>query len=375
VKVLFAIDTLGSGGAQRQAVEIAVRLVERGEIAARFVVYHPDPFFRPRLEQAGIEITQLPKSLRYDPFFPRRMRADLRARPVDVVHAFLLPPGMWSLLACRGMPRASRPALIASERNDRIATSRFEAIVQRAVYRGADAVTVNAEPVAGEIERHLGVARERIRYIPNGIDLAGWDRAMRAECPLDLGPGLFHVGLVGRAAPQKHHELLIDALVRIERNVLRSWRVWLVGAGLDGERARRLQVRVRDAGLAEVVRFATEQRAIAAVMARLSLAVLTSRHEGFPNVVLEAMASSLPVIATRVGDVPNMIEPGRSGVIVPPGDAAALADALVAVFHMKPAEREALGRSARARVEECFAIDAIVSRYLELYREVAPSSS
>lgn len=375
MKVLFAIDTLGSGGAQRQAVEIAARLVESGRISARFAVYHSDPFFRPRLERAGIEITRLPKSLRYDPFFPSRLRADLRGRPVDVVHAFLLPPGMWSLLACRGLPRSSRPGLIASERNDRIATSRFEGFVQRRVYRGADAVTVNAEPVAGEIERKLGVARERIRYIPNGLDLAEWDRSMREPCPLELEPGLFHIGLVGRAAPQKHHELMIEALERIGPDRLASWRVWFVGAGLEGERAASLRARVGAAGLTDVVRFAPEQRAIAALMAHLSLAVLCSRHEGFPNVVLEAMASSLPVIATRVGDVPNMIESGRSGMIVPPGDAVALADALLAAFRKPPEERRAWGQQARARVEQRFAMDAVAERYFELYREVASRSA
>jgi glycosyltransferase involved in cell wall biosynthesis len=376
VRVLYAIDTLGSGGAQRQAVELAVRLVERGDIRARFCVYHPDPFFRPRLDRAGIEVVLLPKYLRYDPLFPRRLRAELAARPVDVIHAFLHAPGLWSLLARRGLPRAQRPALIASERNDRIATSPLDAILHRVVYRGADAVTVNAEPVAGEIERRLRVPRQRIHYVPNGIDLGAWDLAMRADCPLDLEPGLFHVGLVGRAAPQKHHELLLDALARIDRDLLRRWRVWLIGAGLvDGEAGRRLQERARAAGLASVVRFEPEQRAIAAVMARLSLGVLCSRHEGFPNVVLEAMASRLPVVATRVGDVPNMIEPGVSGLIVPAGDADALAAALLQISGMDPAQRASLGASARLRVEQRFAMDAVASRYLDLYRGVASSSS
>jgi glycosyltransferase involved in cell wall biosynthesis len=372
MKVLFAIDTLGSGGAQRQAVELAVRLVERGDIDARFAVYHPDPFFRPRLEQAGIRVDLLRKSWRYDLLFPRRMRDDLVQRPVDVVHAFMPSPSLWALLALRGMAREQRPALIASERNDQIGTLRLETLGQRFVYPHADAVTVNAEVVASMVEQRLRVPRERIHYIPNGIDLEAWDRAMLAPCPLRLEPGRFHIGLVGRIAPQKQHDLLLDALALIDRESLRSWSVWLIGAGTTQSPAGRgLQQRVHAAGLADIIRFVPEQRDIAAIMARLSLLVLCSRHEGFPNVVLEAMASRLAIVSTRVGDVPNMIEPNRSGLLVPAGDKAALAAALVRVWRMDPDTCTALGTAARTRVERAFSIDAVAGRYLALYRELA----
>jgi glycosyltransferase involved in cell wall biosynthesis len=372
VRVLFFIDTLASGGAQRQAVELAVRLVESGRIQARFAAYRTEDFFRPRLEAAGIEVTLVPKALRYDPLFPRRLRADLSARPVDVVHAFLLPPSLWARLAVRGLPAELRPALIAAERNERIATSPIEAVLQRFIYRGADLITVNAASVAVEVERRCGIPAHRIRYVPNGIDLDSWDKAMLQPCPLELEPGCFHVAMVGRIAPEKNHELLLDALARLDPALLRGWRVWLIGAGsTDSAAGRRLQARARRAGLSQVLRFSPPQRGIASVMARLSLLVLSSHFEGFPNVVLEAMASRLPVVATRVGDVPNMIEDRVSGFIVPPGDAAALAAAMLRAYRLSEAERTALGAAARSRVDRCFRMDAIAQRYLELYSELA----
>ena len=372
MRVLFFIDTLGSGGAQRQAVELAVRLVERGRIQARFAVYRADDFFRPRLDAAGIEVSILPKALRYDPLFPRHLRAELLEWPVDVVHAFLLPPSLWALLAVRGLPAGMRPALVTAERNERIATSPVEAALQRFVYRRADLVTVNAAPAATAIERRCGVPAEHIRYIPNGIDLDAWDKAMAEPCPLDLEPDYFHVGMIGRIAPEKNHELFFDALARLDPALLRGWRVWLIGAGAAGSAAsRRLEKRARRAGLSEVLRFCPPQRGIASVMSRLSLLVLSSHFEGFPNVVLEAMASRLPVVATRVGDVPNMIEHGISGLIVPPRDAAALAEALLDVYRLGGPRRVSLGAAARARVDERFGMDAIAQRYLELYSGLA----
>jgi len=372
MRVVFAIDTLASGGAQRQAVELAVSLARRGLVQARFAVYHADDFFRPRLDAAGIDVTVVRKRFRYDPLFPRRMREDLETRPADVVHAFMPQPSFWALLAVRGLASGLRPALIAAERNERIASSLAEAALQRFVYRRADLVTVNASPVAAEIERRCQVAAERICYVPNGIDLESWDRAMAEPCPLDLEPEYFHIGMIGRIAPEKHHELLFDALARLDPALLRGWRVWLIGAGAAGSAASlRLEKRARRAGLSEVLRFCPPQRGIASVMARLSLLVLSSHFEGFPNVVLEAMASRLPVVATRVGDVPNMIEHGVSGLIVPPRDAAALAEALLDVYRLGGSRRVSLGEAARARVKERFEMDAIAQRYLELYSGLA----
>lgn len=381
MRILFAIDTLASGGAQRQAVELAVSLVKRG-VYVRFSVYHgrdDHEFFRPRLDQAGIEVSVVPKRSRCDPRFPRRLRADLAARPADLVHAFLLPPCFWSVLAIRGLPPRLRPALIAAERNEQIASSPLEAALQRYVYRRADLVTVNASPVAHEIERRCGVAAQRICYVPNGIDLDAWDRAAVEPCPLDLEEGRFHVGVIGRIAPEKHHELLILALQRIDPEVLRHWCVWVIGAGTqDSPAGQELARYARDSGLEGVLRFHPPQSRIAAIMARLSVIALTSRNEGFPNVVLEGMASRLPIIATRVGDVPNILEHGVSGLIVPPRDPAAFAEALLRVQRLDARERATWGAAGRERVERSFSMDALTDRHLDLYSKLLsgrPSTS
>jgi glycosyltransferase involved in cell wall biosynthesis len=105
-------------------------------------------------------------------------------------------------------------------------------------------------------------------------------------------------------------------------------------------------------------------------MRHLDVLVLPSRFEGFPNVLLEAMASRLPAVATPAGDVPSLMEDGRTGFLVPLGDAAALARALERLEDMGPEGRRALGERARTAVEQRYRIEVVAEQHLALYRRL-----
>jgi glycosyltransferase involved in cell wall biosynthesis len=366
--LVYAIDHLGSGGAQRQAVELGLHFAGSG-LRVSFLVYHALDFFGPRLAGSSARVVRIPKRARLDPGFPRRLAAWLAAEAPDVVHAFLLAPSLWSLLALRRLPRARRPVLVVGERNSKIGEGLAERALQRFVYRRADAVTANSALAARLVRERLGVPADRVHYLPNGIDLAAWDRARGAPCPLPLAPERFHVGVIGRLEPQKGQRLLLEALSLLPAERRARLAVWLVGAESGGgayPAALRAEVAAR--GLAGVVQIAPPVAAIAALLARLDALVLPSEREGFPNVLLEAMATGLPSVATRVGDVPQMLVDGENGFVVPPGDAPALARALEKLLSAAPETRAALGRRARADVEKRWQLAAVAEQHLALYR-------
>jgi glycosyltransferase involved in cell wall biosynthesis len=372
VHLVYAIDCLGSGGAQRQLVELArrVRLATAWPVSC--LVYRSDDFYADRLRDVGIDPVLIAKRWKLDPRLPLRMAAWLREGGADVVHAFMTVPALWTLLALRCIAAARRPALIASERDESIATTRAQGWMQRIAYHGSDAVTANAEVSARAIEERLGVPSERVHYLPNGIDLEHWDRLATEPCPLTLEPGLFHLALVGRLQPQKNHALLLEALGRIDPGQRARWRVWFIGEATGGQRfLRGIEEQITRKSLQDTVRLVPPTPGIASLMRRLDLLVLPSRHEGFPNVLLEAMASGLPVVASRVGDVPNLVEDRRTGLLFENGDVEGLVGALSCIHEMPQAERAALGARARAVVEQRFSIGALAEAHIRLYERVA----
>jgi glycosyltransferase involved in cell wall biosynthesis len=235
----------------------------------------------------------------------------------------------------------------------------------------------------------------KVRYIPNGIDLRVWDRLQQAPNPLafDRYPGSLQVGVIGRLVPQKNHVLFLRAFARaLEANGPQRWHAWLLGAQSRSQStAEEVTRTIKVLGLGDQVSLVEAQPAIAAILHALDLVVLSSDFEGFPNVALEAMATGTPLIATSVGDIPQLMGPaagataaaGRvatnrpaveraaGGLVVPPGDEEALAEAMLTFGEASAADRQHMGASGRARVEASYRMEHVADQYLELYRDVA----
>jgi glycosyltransferase involved in cell wall biosynthesis len=202
-----------------------------------------------------------------------------------------------------------------------------------------------------------GMPSNRVLTIQNGIDTERFHRTG----PSRDGPAV----MVGRLSPEKDVATLLRAADRVRRTLPR-FQLEIAG---DGECMTSLRALADDLRLGEHVRFLGEIRNISALLSRASLFVLASLTEGISLTVLEAMATGLPVVATRVGGNPEVIVDTKTGLLVPAQDPAALADAIVGVLK-NPLDAEKMGQAGRERVEAHFDVRVMVANYERLYGEL-----
>lgn len=349
----------------------------------RMLVAGPaDPWLEPRL--AALGVVSLPLDISPD-FAPL---ADLRAARnlVNLVHD--VGP---SLLHCHGSKAAlvgrlatglairrppaglaTRPLPVvytvhgASAPNARW-QARLARMAERALgWRTAVYVAVS-EAVAAQVGCEWGVSGPRLRVIRNGIDVArfGFVDKGRARSGLGLPPGSPVVGTVARIGWEKGPDLFVRAAAGVTG---RYPQALFVVAG-DGPALGEVRRLAATCGLGGAIRFLGRRDDIPRVLSALDVFVLPSRSEGLPLALMEAMASGLPVVATAVGGVPEVIREGINGCLVPAGDCVALADRLQGLIG-DPDLRARLGAAARLTAERQFDAGAMVRRVEDLYDEV-----
>jgi glycosyltransferase involved in cell wall biosynthesis len=245
------------------------------------------------------------------------------------------------------------------------ATRLFLAI-ERWLGRRTDRLVTVGEAVRAELLR-LGIGTpERLVVIPLGLDL---DRFLDAEmlrgrlrAELGIGAAVPLVGIVARLVPIKAHEVFLEVAARVGREWPEA-RFLVVG---DGERRAELEALASRAGPPGRVHFLGWRRDLDRIYADLDVAVLTSRNEGSPVSLIEAMAAGRPVVATRVGGVPDLVEDGVSGWLAPDGDAGAVAAALRLLL-ADPERRQAMGAAGRKHVAGTYGAERLLADVDRLY--------
>lgn len=278
---------------------------------------------------------------------------------IDLIHAHeLLQPAAVAML---GRMLSGKPLVINPHNDGEVAQLEHGGLYARtllsAARRRSDAFISICRPVRQELER-IGVAPARIYDIGNGVDTRRFRPASREE-RLDLrsalglprGPLVMYTG---RLAAVKGVDVLLQAWPRVAGDA----HLCIVGDGEDRE-----SLEAQAASLPRVQFFGAVSD-VTSLMRAADVCVLPSRAEGLPIALLESMSAGLPVVAAAVGGIPDAVEDGVSGLLVPPADPAALAEG---VRRALGAEGDALGRMARARILERYSIDAVTDRVLDLY--------
>ena len=288
----------------------------------------------------------------------------LRRTKPDVVHTHSWGTLIEGIVASR----LARVPVIVHGEHGTLQLRGYQRWVQRRAWAAADRVLAVSTRLAERMSAETGFPLLRIETIRNGVDLTRFGRKSRTEARhvLGLSPNELVIGTLGRLVPVKNQASLIEAARLLHA---RGVKATVIVAG-EGHLRHDLQARADAAGLSDAIRFLGHRRDPEVVLAAMDVYVLPSISEGLPNTVLEAMATGLPVVVTRVGGVDELVQHGVTGYIVPPSDAEALARAL-GLFLRDEALRRNAGAAGRLRAETEFAISGMIRRYESLYTSAA----
>jgi glycosyltransferase involved in cell wall biosynthesis len=367
-KILQLIDGLNIGGAEVLLVDLVHGIKEAGyEVSVGYSTHGP---LEKKLRALGVSCTQLTRLGRIDPVLLFGMcRLIMREKP-DIVHTHLFKSDFHGRLAAR---LCGVPVVVSTSHNNDVWAKQY--LLGR-LYGFTAGLTTRIIAVSAEVRdyqiQYTGVPEEKIIVIENGVDVRRFENqgdaggAFRDE--FQIGAGVPLIGIIGRLQPQKDHENFLKAAVQI-RSKLPQARFVVVG---DGPLREELMSQAQTLGLGSNIIFCGIRQDIPAVMSALDILVISSKWEGLPVTLLEGMAAHLPIVATAVGGIANVVADGESALLVPPQDYSALAAACLKMLQT-PALSQALADAGYACVKSQFSLEAMIARTLNLYEELLES--
>lgn len=361
MKVLQLISSSGPYGAEMMVMALTRQLQALGCDSRMMLVangHRPDPQVRALAERKGCRPMALPCAGRFDRRAIRTLRAYLDHERIDVLHAHGYKARLYGRFAARHLPVALMTTCHGFV-HDTLPLRLYD-FVDRFVMRGFPRVATVSAELTAQLCGH-GLSSSALTTIANGVDMEEYGDAqptLRAEL---APPGLL-VGAVGRLSPEKG----LGHFLRAAALVLRQFPDTSFALIGDGPQRADLMAVARELGIAEHVVFTGRRTDMAGVYASLDLVVLPSLQEGLPMVVLEAMASGRPLIASRVGDIGQVVTQGENGLLVPAGDSRALSAAMTQLLG-DAVMRQRLGAAARVTVGRDYSALAMAKRYLEIY--------
>jgi glycosyltransferase involved in cell wall biosynthesis len=357
------LHSLHVGGAEMLAARLARRL--RAECRFVFLCLDELGALGEELRAEGFAVELLGRKSGVDGRCALRLSQCLRRHHVDVIHAHQYTPFFYSLLA---RLLCDRPVLFTEHGRHYPDFRRPKRVVaNRLLLQRRDRVVGVGQAVRDALIRHEGLPAERVGVIYNGVDTAHFgneagDRdAIRRE--IGVGPDDFVVLLVARLDYLKDHATALRTLHRV---AAQRPNVRLVLAGEGPERTA-IEQQIAELGLGGQVRLLGLRKDVARLLKATDLFLLTSISEGIPLTVIEAMAAGLPVLATRVGGLAELVEDGQTGFLAPARDDVTLADRLLQLA-ADPDLRQQFGQHGKERAQALFTESLMHARYLDLYR-------
>ena len=383
IRLLKFVTLFGVGGTEKQVMNLADRLDhERYDLSFGCLKLWGD--LLAEVERQRLTVTEYPLRSFYEPnAFRQQLRfaAALRRSRTQIMHSYNFYANVFSIPAARF---AGVPCVVASIRDMGAYMTPAQKRVQKFMCRFADRVVVNADAIRRWLIEQ-GYKDEKISVIRNGLDLSRYGArtygaALRRE--FWIPPHVPLVVMLSRLNPQKGIEYFLEAAAIVRQRCPKA-HFLIVGEAFintdgvfrpDQDYRKTLQDKAVRLGISDHTRFTGMRSDVPEILSAAAVSVLPSFSEGISNTLLESMAAGVPVVATNVGGTPEIIEDGKHGLLVPPGDAGALADSICTLLE-NPLLAARLSSQARKRVEAEFSFDNMVRETEGLYAELLEQKS
>lgn len=356
MRVMQVIYSFGVGGSEVVAKNIALNMT--GDVEHGVIALEIDGPLRQTLEGAGVRTWVIDKqpNERLRPMW-RLLKAVQDFKP-DVIHTHHL----YELFYAWPGALLTGAHIVHTEHEYYSLMSTRACFQLRQLARFCGAVTgVNQETSAFLVQK-VGIPSIKVHTIVNGIDLGSHVGDRQTREAFGLSEQDLIVGIVARLELVKDHSMLLRAFQRVVARLPRA-KLLVIG---DGSERPNLECLAQELGISGHIHFLGIRTDVPELMASMDLVVLSSKQEGLPLCILEAMASSKPLVATNVGGIPSVVIPDETGLLVPSGDVESMASALLYML-LNPDKAKHLGRNGRGMIEKYYDLKKTLASYHTLY--------
>ncbi|MHB1286995.1 MAG: glycosyltransferase [Leptospirales bacterium] len=365
ISVCHILPALPAHGAEQLLVDL-FRNFDRERFNLSVVLINEEGPLANEVRELGIPVFLIRRTSRFDLSIIGKIRRHILENKIDIVHTHIITADLWGRISLLG----TKIPLVTTSHSIHFNSGRLQGALDHFLSHVTDAIVCVSSRVRDSRKNESRLPFHRLVVIENGIDFNRLEtpvtRPMARES-LGLGEEIFTLGIIGRLSLVKNHKLLLQSIAEICQGGRAHPNLQLLVVG-EGELDVLLKEEVRKSGIEKNVRFLGLRRDIPVILKALDLLAIPSTREGLPIVLLEAMKARIPVIASNVGGIPDVIDHGKTGILIKP-ERDPLSKAIVQLME-DSSLRDRMGTAAEKFVAQKFNVCQTAWSYSRLYRSL-----